>query len=476
MGGHVDDEGVEDLLGDGSLLKRILVKGEGPYPKHGKSVEVHYETTVQSTGCQIDSTYERSEPFDFFLGEGDVLEAWDIGVATMRPGEKSEFTVGPDLAYGEDGAGDDIPPDATMIFVIELLSGKPKAAAPSTQQLPGEEQRLERATQAKERGNALIKSADFEQARAAYEEALSVIQPMRVAQGEAETVKSRNRLQCSCFLNLALCDLKLEDFKAATKHASQALELQPCNEKALYRRGFAQLANGDLEAAKADLYEASRLDPQNVEVRKRLEECKAKLTAAASWRKEAFGGIFGKTQEQQPVSRDLAMLPRVWMDFQIGDSAAHRVSFALYRDNVPRTAENFLALCTGRRGLGKCGQPLHYKRTRIHRLVHGNSIEAGDIQNYDGSGGESIYGKTFPDESFANPHWKRGLLSMSNRGPNTNDSRFFIAMRSLQHLDNKHVVFGEVVSGMYVLDAIEALETEDELPKLQVSIVDCGSG
>merc|ERR1712072_1153042 len=100
-------------------------------------------------------------------------------------------------------------------------------------------------------------------------------------------------------------------------------------------------------------------------------------------------------------------------DIQVGTSDIHRVHLALYTDTVPMTAENFRCLCRGDRGVGRCGQPLHFRKTRIHKVVPGNLIEGGDIENYDASGGESIYGGRFADENFLESHHKRGLLSMA---------------------------------------------------------------
>mmetsp|Transcript_82357 Transcript_82357/g.142822 ORF Transcript_82357/g.142822 Transcript_82357/m.142822 type:complete len:487 (-) Transcript_82357:76-1536(-) len=481
----------EDILKDGRLLKKVLVEGDGPFPKNGKRVEVHYETFVQDTGAKADSSWDRQEPFDFILGEGDVLEAWDLGVATMRPGERSEFTAAPDLAFGEDGDGEEIPGDATVRFVIELLSGrkaksvpsdppaaeaaKSKSGPSSNADAAAEAQRLNRAVQAKDRGNDLIKESQFGKARAAYEESLMMIQNWRGT--ELAQLKTRNQLRLSCLMNITLCDLKLEDFNDAIRHASEVLEFDPQNCKALYRRGVAQLSSGNLRESRMDLLDASKLDPKNAEVRGRLEECRQRLAQSNQWHKEAFGGMFGKAPDQHVIERDWSKLQKVWMDFQIGSSEKHRVCIVLYNDNVPRTTENFRSLCRGDRGKGRCGQPLHYQKTCIHKVVPGNLIEGGDIQNYDGTGGESIYGPKFEDENFANTHHKRGLLSMVNKGPDTNNSKFFVTLRSLPQLDGKHVVFGEVVHGMYVLDTVEKVETEfPDKPKVQVAIVDCGEG
>ena len=91
-----------------------------------------------------------------------------------------------------------------------------------------------------------------------------------------------------------------------------------------------------------------------------------------------------------------------------------------------------------------------------------------------GTGGESIYGKKFKDENFIHKHTKRGILSMANAGPGTNGSQFFLCFKATPHLDGRHVVFGEVVEGMDVLDKLEAVGTRPGPPTSPVKIADCG--
>jgi len=324
---------------------------------------------------------------------------------------------------------------------------------------------------AKDRGNRLVEAKAFSRACEVYAEALELIKGC--ADGSGAELRAAGDLRTSCLLNLTHCSMKLEDFAVASKYADDVLKLDPRCCKALFRRGICNMSRGNLEDSKADLLEASRIDPRNAQVREKLEECRRRL-AEERCRRTAWNGMFGKAPDQQVVAHDLDRLIKVWMDVQIGTAERRRVTFALYNDTMPRTSYNFRALCTGEKGLGRCGQPLHFRQTLVHRVVAGSLVEAGDIENYDGTGGESIYGPCFEDEGFETHH-KRGILSMCNRGPDTNDSKFFVSLRSLSHLDGKHVVFGEVFSGMYVLDAIESLETTSEKPKLQVAIVDCGA-
>ncbi|XP_029124320.1 peptidyl-prolyl cis-trans isomerase CYP40 isoform X2 [Elaeis guineensis] len=168
--------------------------------------------------------------------------------------------------------------------------------------------------------------------------------------------------------------------------------------------------------------------------------------------------------------------PRCYMDISIGGEMEGRIVVELYAGVVPRTAENFRALCTGEKGIGpNTGVPLHYKGTRFHRVIKGFMIQGGDISVGDGTGGESIYGLNFEDENFVLKHERKGMLSMANSGPNTNGSQFFITTTRTSHLDGKHVVFGKVVKGMGVVRAIEHTPVgEGDYPNVDVIIVGCG--
>merc|ERR1711968_252566 len=140
--------------------------------------------------------------------------------------------------------------------------------------------------------------------------------------------------------------------------------------------------------------------------------------------------------------------PVVFFDMEIGGAPAGRIEFELFADVTPKCAENFRALCTGEKGVGKSGKPLHYKGSKFHRVITEFMCQGGDFTAGNGTGGESIYGSKFPDENFIKKHNKPGLLSMANAGPNTNGSQFFITTVVTSWLDGKHTVFGQVVKGM----------------------------
>jgi peptidyl-prolyl isomerase D len=166
---------------------------------------------------------------------------------------------------------------------------------------------------------------------------------------------------------------------------------------------------------------------------------------------------------------------RTFMDISIGGKKPERVVFELYNDITPKTCENFKALCTGEKGKGQQGKPLHYKGSGFHRVIPKFMIQGGDFTAGNGSGGESIYGSRFEDENFIKKHDKPFLLSMANAGPGTNGSQFFITTVETPHLDNKHVVFGEVISGKGVVRKIENTKTATgDKPLLEVKIENCG--
>lgn len=166
---------------------------------------------------------------------------------------------------------------------------------------------------------------------------------------------------------------------------------------------------------------------------------------------------------------------RVFFDIRIGNKAAGRVVFELFNDVVPKTAENFRALCAGDKGKTADGKPLHFKGSIFHRVIKQFMIQGGDFTAANGTGGASIYGDKFADENFTLKHDRPFLLSMANAGPDTNGSQFFITTVPTPHLDNKHVVFGQVLSGKSIVRQVENAKTlPGDKPTRDIVIEDCG--
>lgn len=182
----------------------------------------------------------------------------------------------------------------------------------------------------------------------------------------------------------------------------------------------------------------------------------------------AGSAVEAKTPQEAKITKE------VFLDVGMGGKTVGRIVIGLFGEDVPKTVENFRALCTGEKGMGKSGKKLSYAGSTFHRVIPNFMLQAGDFTRGNGTGGESIYGAKFADENFNIKHKGSGVLSMANAGPNTNGSQFFITTVETPWLDGRHVVFGRVVKGMDIVKLVEAQGSRSGRTKQPITIVASG--
>jgi len=449
-----------NLTEDNLLRKEIIKEGNlDEIPNIGDEIIVHYTGTLESDGSKFDSSRDRGKEFKFVLGEERVIKGWEIGFQSMCRGEHAILTIDPKYGYGETGSGK-IPPNATLKFDVELIDFGPMKKEKWEMNA---DEKITEASLLKDKGNNEYKNGNFQNACELYVEGVSYLEDITFADQEDlaqsssdddddddddaggkkdpktkskadEQRKQATALQTSLKLNAAQSFLKTKDYHQAIEMASNVLELDDNNVKALFRRGAAYSASGQFPNAKKDLKGAYEIEPKNKAVHQEMQLLKKRIQKSKQQEKKIYGKMFAKGVDIYDDKVGVQKIfghddhdkncPRVYFDVEIEGVGTNRLEFELYTDTVPKTAENFRCLCTGEKGMGKSGKPLHYQGSKFHRIIHGFMAQGGDFTNGDGTGGESIYGEKFEDENFISKHDIPGLLSSANAGPNTNGSQF----------------------------------------------------
>jgi len=519
-----EDEGTEaaprDILGDGSLLKVTEKSGYGwEKPKELGVVDATYsarrgdatllpETTATWTIDEDEAPLMLIERCVRTMKVREEAYVRVARVADARDAHKLGVSRADTAATGSSGSD-----MAVVVVKVRLNRLEP---APHASELRSDDEKRDYVRKLKDSGNAWLKRNNMHRAKRRY---VSAITFGEMCEGAASKVVRREL--AAARLNLAQCALTERDYRealdqcdrvvsAAGDHADVGPALRA---KALYRRGVARLAMEDFEEAVKDLKAALAVLGANTEdetlaraVRSKLREAVALKKRASEKARQQYGNLFDKlsgfASENRPKGepapddhstpgpagdddedwdnpplkepakeRDHAPGPKVFLEIEIGkDSGVKgRVSFELFADTAPKTAKNFASLCAGDAGLT-------YKGSIIHRVIKNFMIQGGDVTKNDGTGGTSIYGPSFDDEKpILDAHWGPGVLSMANKGPNTNSSQFFITTKAAPHLDGRHVVFGKVIDGMDLVTAIEHVSTgERDKPLSDCTILDCG--
>ncbi|CAO2608083.1 RanBP2-like and GRIP domain-containing protein 4, partial [Lemmus lemmus] len=244
-------------------------------------------------------------------------------------------------------------------------------------------------------------------------------------------------------------------FKVCANHViTKAMELKPLN---VSNNALVWTASdyADGEAKVEQLAVRFKTKEMTECFKKKFEECQQNILKLQNGQVSLAAEL---SKETNPV---------VFFDVCADGEPLGRIIMELFSNIVPQTAENFRALCTGEKGFG-------FKNSIFHRVVPDFVCQGGDITKQDGTGGLSIYGDIFEDENFNVKHTGPGLLSMANRGRNTNNSQFFITLKKAEHLDFKHVVFGFVKDGMDTVRKIESFGSPKGSVSRRISITECG--
>ncbi|KAJ8604853.1 hypothetical protein CTAYLR_001085 [Chrysophaeum taylorii] len=405
-----------DVFGDGRCLKVTLQKSVlYEVPRELSDVGATVRERVASKIGGKLGEEVSSRSFDWTVDEDEAEEWLDRGVRYMRHGERAVFH------FEEKAVEVDLEKvlDPVSIFDVE---DKPKRIA-----------------WLRENGNKWFRAGRIARAKHRYE--LSV---------DAAEQAELYDLGAPAHANLAQIALDAKDYPECYEHCNKALDANPKNVKVLYRRAKSLAARGAFEAARGDLLSAKTVPGFASDDRASRDE---------------VVDVPEDTEHSGP-------LVKCFFDVSIDGDRVGRIVFELFNDTVPNTVENFRCLCTGEKVLS-------YKNSRFHRIIKDFMIQGGDITRGDGTGGASIFGEKFDDEGFFDGHDRPGLLSMANRGKNSNNSQFFITTAACPHLDGKHVVFGRVVGGMDVVRRIENVKTdtrkfENDSPTLECTVVACG--
>ncbi|XP_055688172.1 peptidyl-prolyl cis-trans isomerase FKBP8 [Lutzomyia longipalpis] len=331
-------EDIMDILGNGQLTKKILVKGrEEPKPLTGDICRITFEGKLEDG-----TVVEKEEGFLLNVGEHEVCQGLDMSLALMYPGEKAEVKVNPRFAYGalglknEKDPSRDIPPDATITYTVELISCEPEDES----QTKTFENRKKIGTRKRERGNFWYNRAEYNIAIQLYRRALEYLDD---SDGPAETtlesfttseLQELLELRIFVYNNLAAAQTKIQAYDVALKSIENVLRVQSNNVKALYRKGKILEAQGDTSGAISIFQKAATLDPENKSFQTELGKLILKRSREARNEKDLYQKMLGQAQklEQRDNRKAETRMPPNWRPWIILGSVLIGVAgVALYR-------------------------------------------------------------------------------------------------------------------------------------------------
>ena len=460
------------ITDDGGVLKKTLKEGIGSKPVDGNEVKLNYEAKHKKT---LYDKNEDNKPVSIKIGAHQGIKGLEIALRTMKVGEISRFIFKPEYAYGNKKPHPFIPENATIKYQIELLEIVGRDAQIDSMSY---DEKIEKAKIIKEEGVEKFKAGNYIEARNKFEEAVKYLD--KFENKEAENEKEGCKLYQSVLTNLCNCCNKLREYYSVINHAKLGIKINDKLPKLYYFRTIAYAYTAEIEKAEKDIQSLEQLLSEEEKktagldyLKQLVEKKKIELnTHIKKFSKSAFShDVYkdeGNQKPKEPSKESNEKNPIVFLDIKIGKNPKKRVKIELFENKVPKTANNFRCLCTGEKNIT-------YKGSKFFRVIKNVFIQGGDFEKNDGTGGHSIYGDKFEDESFYYSHSREGLLSMINEGKNTNGSQFFITLRDLTWYDEKHVVFGQVISGMEHLKEIEGVKVDDDdKPEEEIIIENCG--
>lgn len=293
------------------MTKEIIQEGDGDdRPVDGDEVTVHYTGTFED-GTEFDSSLTRGSPFNFTVGTGSVIKGWDIGIKTMKKYELAKFSLPPELAYGAGGSLPTIPPNSRLNFVIDLMDWVPGNGEKKPVYKMSVDERIAKCQEKKNLGGEHFKEGKYDLAIKHYREImkLAVISEFRddgkiveldsensqlPPESDAEKAKKAELKQMLLVghLNLALCYLKVNKLTECIINCDNALEIDPRNVKAHYRKGLAYLPTNDYEMALKQFETVLEIDPNNTEAKTQKTVCNTALRNYYQKQKNIFKNMF----------------------------------------------------------------------------------------------------------------------------------------------------------------------------------------
>ena len=467
-----EDSTFVKITDDGGVTKKILKEGIGVLPVEGNEVKINYEARYQKA---IYDKNEDNKPFSVKIGAHSCLKGLEIGVKTMKVGERARYIFKPDYAYGNTKVHPFIPENSTIKYEVELLEIVGRDAVIDSM---GYEDKIEKARIIKEEGVQKFKEGNYKEAKDKFDEAVKYLD--KYINNKEEKEKEGCKLYQNVLTNLCNCCNKLKEYYTLITYANLGIKINNELPKLYYFRCIAYANTADFDEAEKDIKLLEKLlteeEKKNAGIDYLKDLIEKKRIQYNKHRKKFSKGafkhdVYKDIAPQKPISPSKEINiknPIVFLDIKIGNNEKKRIKIELFENIVPKTVNNFRSLCTGEKNIT-------YKGSKIFRIVKNVLIQGGDFEKNDGTGGYSIYGEKFEDENFYYSHSREGLLSMINNGKNTNGSQFFITLRDTIWYDEKHVVFGQIISGMEYIKEIEGSKIDDDdKPEEDIIIENCG--